>query len=222
MLSLVAPPVCWSCGAGAPPHQPLCLSCHASLHWLGPEPVTLVAPVPSAVARRAAVELAVSVWAPLAYEGPARALVRGLKYQGAAGLADPLSAQIVANARAGLLDPRATLVPVPLHPARRRRRGYNQAERLAVALARRSGLEVSDCLSRTGVATHQVGRGRVERLEGLAGGIELRIGADAPRAAVLVDDVVTTGATLAACAAALRAAGTGGIEAVAYARTPGR
>ena len=167
-------------------------------------------------------ELGLSVWTPLAYDGPARELVRGLKYRGAAGLANPLSAQIVANARAGLLDPPATLVPVPLHPARRRRRGYNQAERLAVALARRTGLEVSDCLSRTGVATRQVGRGRGERLESLCGMVELRLGADGPPAAVLVDDVVTTGATLVACAATLRAAGTGEVAAVAYARTPGR
>ncbi len=162
------------------------------------------------------------LWAPVAYEGPARALVRGLKYRGAAGLADPMAAQIAARAPDGLLAPPAALVPVPLHAARRRRRGFNQAERIAAALSRRTGLPVADCLRRAGPATRQVGRGRSERLEGPPGSIALAPRAAAPAHALLVDDVVTTGATLAACAAALRRAGTGRLRAVAYARTQGR
>ncbi len=151
----------------------------------------------------------------MAYEGPGRALVRGLKYRGAVGLAEPMAAAICAGAPE--LD--GVLVPVPLHPRRRRQRGYNQAERLAAALGRRAGLEVADCLERTGpAAARQVGRDRAERLAGPR--IEAR-GA-APPSALLVDDVCTTGATLSACAAALRAAGTAQVEAVVYARTLGR
>ena len=103
--------------------------------------------------------------------------------------------------------------------ARRRRRGYNQAERIATALGRRTGLEVAECLER-GAAPRQVGRGRQQRLLESARGV--RATRAPPRRALLVDDVATTGATLAACAAALRRAGTGAVGAVTYARTPGR
>ena len=162
------------------------------------------------------------VWAPLVYEGPARALVHGLKYRSAAALAGPMAAQMAANAPPGLLGAPATLVPVPLHPARLRRRGFNQAERLAVALAHRTGLAVCDCLERSGPATRQVGRDRSERMARTALTVALRAGRPVPARVVLVDDVATTGATLAACAAVLDAAGTRNITAVAFARTPGR
>ena len=208
-LALVAPPFCWGCGDDAGRGEPLCSRCRAELTWLGDEPLV--------------VGVALEAWAPLAYEGPARALVRALKFRGAAGLADPLAAQIVAGAPADLLGAGRELVPVPLHPARARRRGFNQAERLAAAIGRRTGMPVTDCLGRRGPrAARQVGRGRAERLAGIVGSIEVRPGAAVPSGAVLVDDVVTTGATLAACAAELRGAGSCAVAAVAYARTPAR
>lgn len=206
-LALVAPPFCWSCGGDARLGEALCGSCRCELRWLGAEQVRL-----------AGVEL----WAPLAYEGPARPLVRALKYRGAAGLAAPMAAQIAANAPRGLLEPPAELVPVPLHPARRRHRGFNQAERLAAALSRRTRLPVNDCLRRRGRVARQVGRDRAQRMAGAPGTISLATRRRVPRTAVLVDDVVTTGATLAACAAALREAGAACVMAIAYARTPGR
>ena len=160
----------------------------------------------------------IEVWAPVAYEGPGRALVRGLKYRGAVGLAEHMAAAICAGAPA--LE--GTLVPVPLHPRRRRRRGYNQAERLAAAIARRTGLELADCLARRGAAAaQQVGRDRSERLAAAGLAVELKE-PPGPGSAVLVDDVCTTGATLAACAAALRGGGCEDVTAVVYARTLGR
>jgi predicted amidophosphoribosyltransferase len=153
-------------------------------------------------------------------------------------LAAPMAAQIAANApervfgapppvlgakpAPGRAPDAPVLVPVPLHPARLRKRGFNQAERLAAALATRAGLAVRNCLERSGAQGTQVGRGRVERLTGIAGSVRVRDGSVAPARVLLIDDVVTTGATLAACAAALRVAGTAAITAVAYARTPGR
>jgi ComF family protein len=163
----------------------------------------------------------VAAWAPLAYDGPARALVRGLKFGGAAGLSEVMAAQMAANAPEGLLAG-FELVPVPLHPRRRRKRGYNQAERLASALAARSGLVVSDCLVRRGSSAAQVGRRRAQRLEAIAGRVALKDGAEAPARALIVDDVITTGATVAACAEALYEAGSEEVLAVAYARTQGR
>jgi ComF family protein len=205
LLSPLAPPLCWGCRSYADP-GPLCRDCRTGLSWLAPAPVAVAG---------------VAVFAPLAYERAARAMVRALKFHGATGLADPMAAQMAANAPPELLD-RATLVPVPLHPARRRRRGFNQAERLASALARRTGLETSDCLERRGSARPQVGRGRRERLRGIEGAVRLRPGTAVPAAALIVDDVVTTGATIAACASALRETGSRQVRAIAFARTPGR
>lgn len=161
---------------------------------------------------------AASVWAALEYEGPARSLVGALKFRGALAVADPMAALMVAAAPAERL--RGALVPVPLHPARRRKRGFNQAERLAVAIGRRAGLPVADCLARGGSNLRQVGRDRAERLAGPAGSIRAR--GPVPARAVLVDDVITTGATLAACAAVLRAAGSEEVRALVFARTLGR
>jgi ComF family protein len=162
-------------------------------------------------------------WAPVAYEGPARGLVRALKFRGATRAATAMAAQIAANAPPGWLDLPAALVPVPLHPARQRKRGYNQAERLAAALAVRTGLHVHDCLERAGARGTQVGRDRAQRLAGISGSVRLATErAPPPNSAVLVDDVITTGATLAACAGVLREHGSAEVVAIAYARTPGR
>jgi ComF family protein len=206
LLSLLAPPLCVACGAVASVYQPLCRGCLRDLSWLGTSQ-------PDAGA-------GVAVWAAVSYEGPARALVRALKFRGAVGLVDAMAAQMAGNAPPDLLRGRS-LVPVPLHRARRRRRGFNQAEEIATALGRRTGLPMANCLERAGGST-QVGKGRSERLEALDGLIRLRPGAAVPLRALLVDDVVTTGSTLAACAAALEAAGVREVSSIAYARTPGR
>jgi ComF family protein len=163
----------------------------------------------------------VAAWAPLAYEAAARSLVGALKFRGARGLAGPMASAIAANAPPGIWAGGA-LVPVPLSPGRRRSRGFNQAEAIAAALGPRAGLPVVDCLRRGGRRGSQVGRDRSARLEELHGAVALRSGHAAPRTAVLVDDVVTTGSTLAECARALRAGGAERVHAVAYARTLGR
>jgi len=220
LLSPLAPPLCWGCGAHAR-SGPLCGACRAQLQWLGPAPVEL---------------RGIETWAPVAYDGPARELVKALKFRGAQALADTMAAQIavcapppIRAAAAGSRDPAAgngghsfALVPVPLHPRRERRRGFNQARLLADALAARLDVPAWDGLDRRGPGSPQVGRSRSERLELGAGSGAIRAIRAAPLRVVLVDDVATTGATLAACARALRAAGAAHITAVTYARTPAR
>jgi predicted amidophosphoribosyltransferase len=203
LLDLLAPPLCWSCGAPAARASPLCGACRRELRFL-PGALTALS--------------GVGVWAPVAYDGPARELVKALKFHGATRLAEQMAALIVANAPPGLLD--APLVPVPLHPARRRARPFNQAELIARAVRARAGLPVRDCLARSGDDRRQVGRGRAERLGGPAGAVQA-VGRVPPEA-LLVDDVATTGGTLAACAHALRSAGTQQVSAIAFARTAGR
>lgn len=235
LLDSLAPPVCAACRAYAGRADPLCADCRGGLRWLGQEVSVLSG---------------VAVWAPLAYDGPARALVSALKFRGAVRAADVMAAQIVAGVQRGSAvaggappcektsptdrtPPKAgaplsawledaTLVPVPLHRSRRRRRGFNQATLLAAALATRTGLPVADCLVRQGRGTTQVGRGRAERAQAIEGAVAVRPDTEVPEHVVLIDDVVTTGATLAACATALRAAGARSVRATTYARTPGR
>jgi predicted amidophosphoribosyltransferase len=201
---LLAPPLCWGCEGPARRGELLCRRCRGRLHRLAPEPIWLCG---------------ARVWAPVAYAGPARVLVGALKFRGAVGVADVMAAQIAANAPPMLLDG-VTLVPVPLHPRRLRSRGYNQAAAIAAALGERAQLPLADCLVRRGPAIAQVGRHRAERRAGPAGVIEVRGGV--PGRVLLVDDVVTTGATLAACQSALREAGTCEFGAVVFARTLGR
>ena len=133
-----------------------------------------------------------------------------------------MAAAIAATAPDGLCAG-AALVPVPLHA---RARGAAAASTRPAcsphALARRTGCTVVACLERGGRGGSQVGRGRSERARALAGAVRVAPAAAPPANAVLVDDVATTGATLAACGAALANAGCRTVAAVVYARTPGR
>jgi ComF family protein len=200
-ISILAPSLCWSCGTASGGHA-LCRACRGALRWTAQDAETVCG---------------VRTWAPVSYEGPARALVRGLKFRGARGLAGELAAAIAAGAPVGLLE--GALVPVALARSRGRKRGYNQAAELARALSLRTGLPVHELLARDDGGPRQMGRGRGARL---AQAPRFRARRLAPPRAVLVDDVITTGATLAACANALRVAGAREVVAVAYARTPGR
>lgn len=216
-LDLLAPPVCLVCRT---PGAELCGGCRRALPWLhGPCCARCGLPSPCGRPCPAAGHAYTTAWAPLAHEGPARALVAGLKFRRATAAADVLAAAMAAAVPDGLLHG-ATLVPVPAHPGRRRSRGYDHALLLARRLGARTGLPVTrDALRRDGTRDdHQLGAGRGERLSGRH--LDVRPGRRPPRTrrVVLVDDVHTTGATLERCARVLLTQGVDEVGAVTAVR----
>lgn len=220
LTAALAPPSCLACRApltGATAGH-VCVGCRRTLPWLAePRCPRCALPAPCGARCPASDASFQRAWAPLAYDGPARALVTALKFHGALPVAQLMAAQIAASAPRELLAD-AVLVPVPLHPARRRARGFDQAALIASALAQRTRLPVAACLRRVGRPTRQLGADRTTR-RAAAERQQLRVCGPVPERAVLVDDVHTTGATLDACARALRRAGARQVVALTYART---
>lgn len=150
-------------------------------------------------------QLAAAV-AAFAYRGTLRRALARLKYGGAARLARPLGdaaapllAEFVARRHPG------ALVPVPVHAERLRQRGYNQAALLARQLGAAWDIPVIDLLVRVRPTTQQHRLNRAQRLHNLSEAFALRKDARAPPRVVLVDDILTTSATLEACARLLSA-----------------
>ena len=159
--------------------------------------------------------------APFHYAPPLDGYIHALKYRGARRLGRTLALAIVEHLRAAAHAVDA-LVPVPLHPRRLRERGFNQAFEIARTLGR--ALErpvVLARIRRRGPEVTQTGRGAAERLENVAHAFAVeRVFAGARLA--IVDDVLTTGATVNALAAELLAAGAARCDVWAVGRTPER
>lgn len=155
--------------------------------------------------------------AAFAYAGPIRRALAALKYTGSSRLA-PILAELAAPTLDRLLaiTGPAALVPVPVHAERQRARGYNQAGLIAEELARRCDLTVVDALKRIRPTTRQHRLDRAARLRNLRDAFEA--GGPVPRTAVVVDDIITTAATLEACARVLRGSGCANVYALAIAR----
>jgi ComF family protein len=215
-LSVLLAPVCAACKAplDAPTLGPVCAGC-----WNAIVPITppLCAacgdPLPSwrvisvaqsrcARCRRRGSRV-VRTRSIGAYEGSLRAIVHALKYDGRRSVAQALAAAMRQQAP-DVLEGADVCVPVPLHPVRRYRRGFNQAEELA----RHLGVPVIRALRRTRHTHVQADLPEAQRHANVRGAFRLRWRADVRGLiVVVVDDVSTTGATLDACAAALLEAG---------------
>src|SRR5262249_57028474 len=144
------------------------------------------------------------------YEGSLRVLLHELKYRGRRRLAHRLAETLLDEPAARVvLEGADAIVPVPLHPERRRERGFNQAELISAALSRRTGIAlVASALVRRKDTAPQTGLSAAARRGHVRGAFAVRRRPQvAGRRLVLVDDVLTTGATAEACAHALREAG---------------
>lgn len=195
----LAPPLCAACGRPCRSEAVLCTRCSRRLADADP----LLGAGPPGLDR---------AWSSAPHEGVARDLVAALKFRRLLAVADLMADRIQWLAPAHMLS--GTVVPVPPAPSRLRRRGFDPAGELAGALAERLGAPSQACLARRGRG-RQVGRRRAERI---AHPPRVRATGAAPRSVMLVDDVLTTGATLTACAQALRAAGAARVVAVTFAR----
>jgi ComF family protein len=156
-----------------------------------------------------------------------RALVHALKYGDRLDLA-PMMGRWIANAGRELLAEADALVPVPLHWRRLWARRFNQSAMLAAAISKESGVPIATAaLKRVRATAQQVGLSRTERATNIQGAFRVPEdgkAAVAGRRLVLVDDVLTSGATVEGCARALLRAGAANVDALVFARVadPGR
>ncbi|WP_228152641.1 MULTISPECIES: ComF family protein [Marinobacter] len=164
------------------------------------------------------------VLAPWRYRYPVDRMIQRYKYHGqrafAAPLIDGFNHYIADQLSQRLAAAPDVLVPAPMHPARRRKRGFNQAEDLAEQLARHTGIRMDSTLvQRIRKTSAQSALSREQRLANLSG--IFRVTAMPPARVAIVDDVVTTGATARVLTTALLDAGAREVEVWALARTPG-
>ena len=212
LLDLALPATCAGCGLEG---APLCRACRPSVE------VRLALPAGTSLGLPDGPPdpLAQLEWcAP--FSGTVRRALHALKYAGEQRLAVPLGAAVAARwARAGAGG--SVLVPVPVHAARRRERGFDQAELIAAAAAVVLRLPMAPVVVRSRATTPQYRLDRRRRAINVAEAFDVRpdgVRLVAGRDIVLVDDVVTTGATLAASARALQAIGARSVSAITVAR----
>jgi predicted amidophosphoribosyltransferase len=199
--SALVPALCAACGRVCRSDAVLCTRCSRRLNEAVP------------LAGRGAAGLD-RVWSSAPHEGVARGLVTALKFRRLLPVAGTMAERIEWLAPASLLS--GEIVPVPGGRLRSLDRGFDPAAEIAAALCARLGLSLRPCLARSDFG-RQLGGRRAQRI-GRPPHVHLR--GEAPRSALLVDDVLTTGATLSACARALRGGGAIRVVAITFTRRP--
>lgn len=215
------PARCLVCGESGDGGQDLCAACRRELPWNHPACTRCALPLPgpghcgACLAHPPPFDRA---WAALHYRFPLDRLLPRFKFH-ADLAAGRLLSQLMREALVQAPLPQA-LVPVPLHPERLRQRGYDQALELARPLARGFGLPLAaGVLRRVRATAAQSELGAGARSHNVRGAFSAAAGA-LPDHVALVDDVMTTGATLRECARALRRAGVARVDLWAAARAP--
>ena len=203
--------LCDACSAALPRNDHACPRCALPM----PASAPIEIPCAGCLVRPTVFERAL---APLVYLPPVDDLIAGFKYHRRLAFGRIIG-DVLADAAAGISDPPGLLLPVPMHPARLRRRGANHAQELAHRVSRRTGIpQDPNALARLQDGVHQRGLSRRERLRNIRKAFGVRKAL--PDHVALIDDVITTGATAEAIALALRSAGVGRVEVWAVARTP--
>jgi ComF family protein len=203
--------LCTSCDAALPHNHHACRSCALPL----PASARPGSQCAHCQRRPPAFDRAL---APLLYQSPVDDLIAGFKYHGRLDLGRLLAARM-ATAIERETDHPALLLPVPMDPRGLARRGYNQASELARQLSRATGIPwAGGRLRRLHSAQHQRGLGRRARLRNIRG--SFAVCGRLPAHVAIVDDVITTGATVTELSRVLRSAGVDRIEVWAVARTP--
>jgi len=229
LSSLFYPPVCVVCGMDVDRSEYLCASCQSRAPRIAPpfcskcsEPfsgaITQAFSCANCEHRLLHFDAAVAAYRS---RGLVRQLVHEFKYGRQRHLRYPLAAWLGENMDDARLRGRHfdVIVPVPLHPARERERGFNQAALLAESLSAQEGTPLRPLLERIRYTTTQTAYDRAERMENLHEAFRLRKKVDVRQLRVLlVDDVLTTGSTLSECARVLKGAGALSVYAVTAAR----
>ncbi|MCW8862370.1 MAG: ComF family protein [Rhodospirillales bacterium] len=226
-LDILFPPQCMNCRAPVVAAGTLCASCWSAVSFIA-EPYCDACGLPfdlplegavlcgGCIAHRPAFDRARAVFR---YDAAARPMILGFKHGDATEHA-PAFAEWMARAGGDLLDTADLIVPVPLHWSRLFRRRYNQAALLAHALGGLSGLPVIPDLLVRHRRTPPLGRMSPDaRRRVLGGAIDLRRQGDVSgKRVLLVDDVMTTGTTVSACAKVMRRGGAEGVDVITLAR----
>ncbi len=223
-LDTLYPPTCLACRAATDLHGALCPRCWSAMRFIErpfcerlgtPFGQGLISPQamadPPAFARARAVARF--------EDGPARTLAHRLKYSDRAELARPI-ARWMARAGADILADADLLAPVPLHALRLWRRRFNQAAALAAEISRQTGKPCDlSALQRVKATRSQVGLTRAQRAENVQGAFRAAVGAPLRGLnVVLIDDVLTSGATANAASRALLRAGAKRVDVLVFAR----
>ncbi len=230
LLDLVYPPGCLACGRATGQAEGLCSACWRGMRFIE-RPLCERLGTPFAQDFGAGLLSPEAMAHPPVYararavarfeEGPARQLMHRLKYGDRIELCRPLG-HWMARAGRELLVEADLLVPIPLHRSRLWRRQFNQAAALAAAVSRSSGVAWDPfLLDRVKPTASQVGMTRSQRIENVQGAFRVPEGAGLrlkDRRVVLIDDVLTTGATLNAAARALLRGGVRSVDVIVFAR----
>ncbi|MGZ3457967.1 MAG: phosphoribosyltransferase family protein [Archangium sp.] len=220
---MLYPPACIACAKVMPVRAPFCETCDVAVERLPPsrcrtcaEPGTF--PRDTCPRCRASPPSFSRAWAPFTHEGPVARAIHRFKYEDHPELAPALAELLASECRQFLSQAPGLLVALPLHDTRFRERRYDQAQLLVGALARATGrVAPVGLLSRARETRRQVGLSEAERAHNVAGAFTASPSA-AGQELLLLDDVLTTGATVRAAAAALREAGAARVEVLTLAR----
>jgi ComF family protein len=221
ILSLIYPPICLACSEALEGHERLvCETCWQSIETVHAEDDSYQ----QFLAKLAGDGIISRLFSPFYFEkeGKLQAIIHGLKYQGYTSLGVIAGRKVGEQIESANDLPKAdVLLPVPLHPLKKRERGYNQSELICQGIEEVTGISVrTDLLRRRKYTVSQTQLSFEERKENVGDAFEInekKRDDISGKSFILVDDVITTGSTINACAKGLATAGAKSVHAASIA-----